>query len=210
MCRSDGSWASPYNAPMRSRLVAWSLTVSLAVAGSQGAHVLTYRLVAPNADQRAHLLADTGHAYLDHLPLVLALCTVAALLALVGQARGARVGRAQGLVAWQFALVAPLVFCCQEHFERLLHDGSFPFDAALQRTFLLGLTLQLPFAVAAYLIARLLLRAADVVGRLLGRTPHQRTAAPIALSLLVSVDAPRLPALAVGCGTRGPPLIFAA
>lgn len=194
-----------YHAAMRSRVFLWLLTVSLAVAGSQGAHLLTYRLVAPNADQRAHLLADTGHAYMAYLPLGLALCTAVVLFALIGQARQARPGQA-GLAAWQFALIAPLVFCCQEHFERLLHDGTFPWDAVLQRTFLLGLALQLPFALAAYLLARLLLRVAHAVGRLLGTTPRRRRAAPTILPLLAGVDAPRWPALALGFSTRGPPL----
>jgi hypothetical protein len=194
---------------MRSRVFLWLLTVSLAVAGSQGAHLLTYRLVEPNADQRAHLLADTGHAYMAYLPLGLALCTAVVLFALIGQARQARPGQA-GLAAWQFGLIAPLVFCCQEHFERLLHDGTFPWDAVLQRTFLLGLALQLPFALAAYLLARLLLRVAHAVALLLGRAPRQRRTVPILLPLLASVDAPRLPALALGFSTRGPPLRFPA
>ena len=195
-----------YHAAMRSRVFVWLLTVSLAVAGSQGAHALTYRLVAPNADQRAHLLADTGHAYMAYLPLGLALCTAVVLFALIGQARQARPGQGAGLAAWQFALIAPLVFCCQEHFERLLHDGSFPWDAALQRTFLLGLALQLPFALAAYLVARLLLGAAHAVALMLGRAPRQRRAASILLPLLAGADVPRLPALAAGFSTRGPPL----
>ena len=191
-------------------MFAWLLTVSLALAGSQGAHLLTYRLVTPNADQRAHLLADTGHAYMGYLPLGLALCTAVVLFALIGQARQTRPGQGAGLAAWQFALIAPLVFCCQEHFERLLHDGTFPWDAALQRTFLLGLALQLPFALAAYLAARLLLRAAHAIALLLGRAPRQRRTAPTGLPLLASVDAPRWPALALGFSTRGPPLRFPA
>jgi hypothetical protein len=188
---------------MRSRVSLWLLTVPLAVAGSQVAHLLTYRLVAPNADQRAHLLADTGHAYMAHLPLGLALCTVVVLFALVGT-RGARPGQASGLAAWHFALIAPLVFCCQEHFERLLHDGSFPFDAVLQRTFLVGLALQLPFALAAYVLARLLLRAARAVTALLSRR-----CSPVLPALLVGYRSVERDArgriAASGFAPRGPP-----
>ena len=196
---------------MRPRFVALLLTVPLAVAASQGAHVLAYRLVEPNASERAHLLADAGHGYMAYLPLVLALSTVAVLLALVGQARtAARSSTTSGLAAWQFALIAPLLFCCQEHFERLLHDGSFPADAVLQRTFVLGLALQVPFAIGAYVLARVLLRAARAVGRLLGAPPRARRATPLVHALRTSVDTPRFPALALGVGTRGPPLSFAA
>ena len=189
---------------MQSRLSVWLLTVSLAVAGSQVAHVLTYRLVAPNADQRAHLLADTGHAYMANLPLGLALCTVVALLALVGQARGVRAGRASGLAAWHFALIAPLAFCCQEHFERLLHDGSFPWDAVLQRTFLVGLLLQLPFALAAYLVARLLLQAAEAVTALLRRPVGRRLPVLLVAYRPVERDA-RGRVAGSGFAPRGPP-----
>ena len=186
------------------------LTLSLAVAGSQGAHVLTYRLVAPNADQRAHLLADTGHAYMAYLPLGLALCTVVVSWPSSGRHAAPGPDRASGLAAWHFALIAPLLFCCQEHFERLLHDGSFPTDAVLQRTFVLGLALQAPFAIGAYVLARILLRAARAVGRLLGSPPRPCRVVPIIRALRASVDAPRVPALALGFGTRGPPLFFAA
>ena len=195
---------------MRPRAIVWLLTVPLAVVGSQVAHAITYRLVAPDAHERAHLLAETGHAYLSYLPLGLALCTVVVLFALLAQARASRAGQAAGLSACHFALLAPLVFCCQEHFERLVHDGSFPWDAVFQRTFLVGLALQVPFALAAYVLARLLLRAANAVGRLLGHVPGERRAAPLLPSLLASVHAPRLPALALGFGTRGPPLLLAA
>ncbi len=191
---------------MRSRLFAWLLTVSLAVVGSQVAHVVTYRLVAPNADQRAQLLADTGHAYMANLPLGLALCTVVAFLALVGQASGVRAGRASGLAAWHFALIAPLVFCCQEHFERLIHDGSFPWDTALQRRFLVGLALQLPFALAAYLLARLLLRAAAAVTALL-RRPSRRLL-PVLLVAYRPVERDtRGRIAATGFAPRGPPVL---
>ena len=191
---------------VRSRVAMWLLTVPLAVAGSQVAHVLTYRLVVPNADQRAHLLADTGHAYMAHLPLALALCTVLVLLGLVPQARGARPNHARGLAAWHFALIAPLVFCCQEHFERFLHDGTFPVDAPLQRAFVIGLALQLPFALAAYLAARLLLRAAAVVTAL-RRRPYRRLQAPRRAAYRSVEHDARGRIAGAGIAPRGPPVL---
>src|ERR1700738_1793498 len=63
------------DAPMRNR-VARGLAV--AVAGLFAGHVLIYRIVAPDALQRAVLLNGTGHAY---LPLALALGLIFAALA---------------------------------------------------------------------------------------------------------------------------------
>ena len=67
---------------------------------------------------------------------------------------------------WAFGLVAPALFTCQEHIERLAHDGTVPWLAG-EPTFLAGLALQLPFALAAYLVARLLLRVARSIARVL-------------------------------------------
>jgi hypothetical protein len=73
-----------------------------------------------------------------------------------------------------FALLAPAAFVVQEHLETLLHTGAAPFGTALQPTFLPGLLLQIPFALAGYAIARALVRLADGVRALIGR--RQRTA----------------------------------
>jgi hypothetical protein len=180
----------------------------LAVIGSQVAHSVDYRIVAPDPGERAHLLAETGHRYLAYLPLVLALCTVVVALGLVAEAghRGGSTGRA--LRAWHFGLVAPAVFACQELFERLAHDGSLPWNAVFEPTFVVGLAVQVPFALLAFGLARWLLRAAAAVGRVLGGAPRHRSwpGSAVVPAPTCRVDAPRLPVLALGFGTRGPPL----
>ena len=188
------------------RLLVGLLSLGLAVVGSQLAHAAAYRAAAPDADVRAQLLDETGHAYLQHLPLLLALVTVVVALALVFESRAARVGGAASRPrAWAFALVTPAVFCVQEHVERLFHDGSFPWDAWADRTFVLGLAIQLPFAAAAYLLARLLLRAAHVLGRLLA--DH---GAPIPVRgagwARAALAPPRATTGCLALGPRGPPL----
>jgi hypothetical protein len=55
----------------------------------------------------------------------------------------------------------------QEVIELSLHTGTLGWHAVLAPTFLPGLALQLPFALAAYLVARALLRAANALGRAL-------------------------------------------
>ena len=141
----------------------------------------------------------------SYLPLALALCTVVVLLALVGEARNHGSGRSRGLRAWHFGLMAPLVFTCQELFERLAHDGTLQLGTVLQPTFFVGLALQIPFAIAAFVVAWVLLRAARAVGRLFGSVAKVRRGSTVVRVPSPRIDTPRLPALALGFGTRGPP-----
>lgn len=192
---------------MSRRSVVWLLTVPLAVVGSQLGHALAYRLVTPDTEERAHVLAATGHSYLAYLPFALAVCTAVVLLALTVElghvVRDGRVARPSGL---PFAVLAPAIFVCQEHFERLLHDGTFPWDAALDRTFVAGLVLQLPFAAVAFIVARFLLRAVCSLGRILGGPPPRSVSVIAARPRVAFVSAPRVPVLALGYGSRGPPV----
>ena len=193
---------------MRRRSFAWVVAVALGATGSQVAHWLSYAAVAGRGSDRAQLLSETGHGYLSYAPLVLALGTVAVLLALVSEARlGVARERGRSPRLWPFAAFAPLLFACQEHFERLLHDGAFPWSAATEPTFALGLTLQLPLALLAWLAARLLLHAARSLGLLLA-PPRRASICTRGTTWALKQAAPvRRPALSVGCGTRGPPLV---
>ena len=190
------------------RLTAWAVTVPLAVLGTQAAHLLAYRLVTPDADARAHALAVTGHSYLEYLPLALAVATVLVAIALVSElglivsASDAR--RTQPRLAG-FAALAPAIFACQEHFERLAHDGTFPWGAAAEPSFFVGLLLQVPFALVAYGIARLLLGAARALGGLVAaRRPRWAVRLAVPRLRLPALTI-RIPALARGYGERGPP-----
>lgn len=191
----------------------WLLTLPLAVVGSQLAHALAYRLATPNDGERAHQLVTSGHAYLAYAPIVLAVCSVLVALALVHELghvlkeRGSQPARPS---AFRFAVLAPAIFACQEHFERLVHDGVFPWDAALQPSFFVGLLLQLPFALAAYALARLLLQVARSLGRLLARRVRRRRVGAAIPQPASGLAAPRFPALALGYGSRGPPALIAA
>jgi hypothetical protein len=186
----------------------WLLTLPLAIIGSQLAHALAYRLVTPNESERAHELAASGHAYLAYAPAVLGLCSVLVVVALAGELRrlvGDRQRWPSSPSPSSFALLAPAIFFCQEHFERLLHNGAFPWDAMLQPPLLVGLLFQLPFAFATYLVARLLLRVVRTLSRLLGASLPRRALAFAALKPQLHVLAPRIPVLARGYGSRAPP-----
>ncbi len=184
------------------RSLAWALTLPLVLLGTEAAHALAYEVVYPQA--HARILLETGHGYLTWLPLALALSGAVAFAALCVAAADAARGRpARDLPAWAFALLPPATFVIQEVLELSLHTGRFGWHALLAPTFLPGLALQLPLALAAYAAARLLLKTAERLGRALAqpRALHnlsQILAAPVATALHAR-------AVVAGCSSRGPP-----
>jgi hypothetical protein len=159
---------------VRGRAAAWLLSLPVALAGSAAAHALAYQLVEPDAHERAHLLAASGHGYLGQLRVLAAAAVALALAGFVRQAALAAHGREAAGPPLVVALVPPLAFVLQEHLERALHGGAFPLGAVLEPTFLVGLALQLPFALLALGLAWLLVRTAAAVGRLLATPPRVR------------------------------------
>jgi len=194
---------------MRRRL-AWLFALPLMLAGSQAAHVLAYRWVYPSADIRVHELFVTGHGYLDRLPLALGAGGAVALVALMFAATDAARGRhVERLPARAFALLPPLAFVLQEVLERSVHSGHLVWQAVEAPTFLPGLALQLPFALAAYLVARLLLRAAEQAGRAFAARPPRRIFVVAAQRPPQPVAARRRSPLAHRLAQRGPPPFLA-
>ncbi len=167
------------------------------LGGVLAAHALAYRWTVPAA-QRTVELRQTGHAWFAYLPLVLAVA-LAALA--VGLARRLLAPRSGTPAAWPFAVLPPLAFLLQEHLERLVYDGS-P-HLALSAPVIAGVLLAVPFGLAAYLVARILLAGVDTVS-------DAFRAAPARLCRALP-PAPRFsPAPAGGvhagaCAGRGPP-----
>lgn len=190
------------------RALAWLVALPVLLAGSQAAHVLAYRWIYPEAHVRLQALLSTGHGYLSRLPLVLGVAGAIALLSLLLSAADAARGRpARALPAWAFALLPPLAFVLQEFLERSLHLGTFAWQTALAPTFVPGLALQLPFALLAYVGARLLLRAAERAGRALApERPAVRRAPPVVVARLVEALPVRGNPLSRLLAKRGPPL----
>jgi len=194
----------------RRRVATWLLSFPLMIVGSQVAHVVAYRLVYPSAPIRLSELVSTGHRYMGspaYLPMLLGLVFAAELVGIGWALAGSvRHSLRRPVPPWAFALLPMLAFTLQELLERWLSSSSFPWWMVLQPTFRVGLLLQLPFALGAHLLARLLLRVADHVGRRLRGTVGRFGLGFVSLTWVVrDFCSPRLGALASGHAGRGPP-----
>ena len=171
---------------------AWLLGLPLLAIGWLSAHSLAYELVAAE---------EHGHGYLAETPLFLSVCAAAVALSL-----GRRVAGRLGLSmpAWAAGLIPLLGFTVQEHLERALGLGVVPWGTALEPVFLLGLALQLPFALVALLLARALTAVADAVTA--RATTRARFAAAPALPRPTGTMPVLTPALAQGHAGRAPPV----
>jgi hypothetical protein len=189
------------------RGVVWMVLLPLTAGGSLAAHALAYRLVAQHAHERENLLALTGHGYLGYAPLVLGVMGAVLLIALGTVVAQAASGSPHPrLSALPFLMFPLLGFVVQEHAERFVHDGNLEAATMVEPTFLVGLALQVPFALAVFVIGRTLLVVAEAVGKAfgLGRSPRPLLAALRRLSP-AAADLARIPVLALGYPERGPP-----
>ncbi len=192
------------------RQLPWLIAMPLAVVGTLAGHSVGYWAAVPDAHERAHVLASTGHGYLDYVPLVLALCGALAALGFLAHALAAfRGGDSRGGTRIKLvAALAPAAFVLQELLERYVHDGHLHWQVAVSAPFLLGLATQVPFALLAAAIAFALTTAARRVAQAIraARLPRSRGTALTFRSWL-SVDLPQEPVLARGYAGRGPPLL---
>jgi hypothetical protein len=189
---------------------AWLIALPLAVASWLGAHCFAYWLVSPGAEQHMGLHAERGHAYLGYTPAILIwglALALAGLVLCVGEGlRGRRPSRPPLRL---FALLPPVGFAVQEHLERLVGAGGIPHDLWAEPTFLVGFALQLPFALAALLVAYGLHSLGFGVGRTLSPTLALRRRVRCAPPSVLRVPAPAalitISVLAPGQGPRAPP-----
>jgi hypothetical protein len=192
--------------PVR-RVLTWLLALPVIVVGSEVAHGLAYWWAYPDTDLRAAVLARTGHGYFAWAPVAIALLAAIELVALgVDVADRARNRPSRQLPAWAFFVIPVVGFTLQEHLERLFDIGVFPWWAALEPSFWRGLVLQIPLGLAAYLIARLLSRAASAAARVLRREPTVARRRPATRRLPVALLLPRLAPLAGSSAGRAPPV----
>lgn len=135
----------------------WLAATPLLAAGVLVAHVCAYRVTG----------TPTGpaHDYLGHAPQVLA------VLAVVGAALAAFTSRRREPALWAFPLAGLGAFALLEHVEVIAHNGQLAF-VVTSPAFVVGLLLQLPFGLAAWLLARTLLSSLDEPERRRPRLPR--------------------------------------
>lgn len=195
------------------RSLTWLLVLPAIVVGSQLAHDAAYWWAYPQATLRLSVLSRSGHGYLAYAPAVLAFLAAVELVAFVALVADRVRGRSdRTLPAWVFLVVPEVGFVLQEHLERLLATGVFPWWAALEPSFWRGLVLQVPLGIAAFAAASVLLRTASAVADAIVAHRHgPRTALrpPCRSRRPRSVCLPRVAPLAGSAADRGPPLAVA-
>jgi hypothetical protein len=144
------------------------VTLPIAVVGCETAHAVG-NLVFGTADGDTGPFALGSGREADLVTLLASLAAVSVALGLSGRAAGSWTTHRTAAARLPFALLPPAAFVLQEHIETVVHTGASPFATALHPTFLAGLLLQIPFALAGYSIARGLVRLADGVRALIGR-----------------------------------------
>jgi len=127
------------------RTRAWLVLSPVLAAGELVSHALAYRITGTPTER--------FHAYLGHAPQVLLLLTLSGIVL------GALGRRGPAPRAYVFPLVAVTTFALQEHLERIVHGGDFPV-LVTSPAFVVGLLLQVPVALVAWVLARWLLVAA--------------------------------------------------
>ena len=174
--------------PMR-RITTWLLTLPLAIGGSQLAHAEAYRLVYADTHERSHVLAESGHGYLQHFPFAVALGLAVIGVALVSRARG-RTGGARSVALRR----------------NPRRDVRAPGDPRARRRPLRvdrAYDARRPRAPAAVCVARLRGRQALAAGRRrTGRAPAPRASLPQDQPLPTPARAPPLPAPATRLRAR--------
>jgi len=191
---------------MRQRLT-WLSIAPLMLVGLLAGHVLGYRLAISDPHARADALAHSGHGYFSYVPFALSVCVGVLLAGLALQAISAfRAEPRRPATSPLIVLLPPVAFVVLELLERFVHAGHVPWTTAVQPSFLIGLALQLPFALAALLLAWALDSAARAIGDALAspRRPAFQIFVPAPVR---SSAVPRPAGLARGYGERAPPLL---
>ena len=132
------------------------------VVGLFAGHELGHRFAHPDPAERARELGQTGHGYFSLAPYGMAVLLAVGCIALALRVRGTLSGRPAMSPSWTLVVAPVLVFTLLETTERL-RAGELALSSLASRQVVIGLLLQLPFALAALLVARLLVSLADAL-----------------------------------------------
>ena len=186
----------------------WMVVVPIALAGMESAHAIANGLCgSPEGSGELFAAASSGAAVLVPVVALAVAVMLVGLLTRTAGAWGGSVGRRER--ALPFGLLPLLAFVVLEAGEGVAHHGGLPWGEFADSAFVVGLGLQLPFAAAGYLLARLLLRATDVVRQLVaGRARRPRVRATTLVLWRPVRDLPRsAPRRSARRGRAPPPLI---
>lgn len=203
MTQAGGRQGRPASALLRV-LSRW---LPLAVAAAFVPHVLAYQLVYRDSAVRREVYLSTGHAYFRYLPAVLVVVVGLSIFAWLSVAlrRSERVGGRLPRVP--FALLPPLLFFGQETTESVFRNGAFSFDTYTEKTFLVGIALQIPFGIGAYLLARSLAVLAEELQEIVASVVRPTFVRLVEGSIPTprAVAVARVMPLASRCAGRAPP-----
>ena len=154
---------------MRRRRLLVPLLLALSGLGWAAAHALAHQTVMPG---EAKLRESALHGYLSYLPTSFALCLALALALAAAAAVGLRWRCASGRSLWMFGLVPVLGFAGHALAEPLIAGSAtlastVSHGAALTPVLVVGLLVQVPFALVAVALASGILRLAESVARML-------------------------------------------
>lgn len=151
---------------MGRRRIVVPLLLGLSGLGWAAAHAVAHRLETPGPG-----MAPVGlESYAGYVPTSLALCLALALPLAAGAAVGRRRHVTTGRLLWLFGVVPVLGFAGHALVEPML-NGSVSLRAAapLAPVVLVGMLVQIPFALAALGVARGVLYLAQSLARSLAR-----------------------------------------
>jgi hypothetical protein len=184
-------------------LLAWLVALPLTAAGT----FLTHNLV-PARPEHSHSEAGQtlGLGFFCSLPFLLSCVALLALVIVVRIVQTCRQRAGVGVSAWPFATLVPLGFFLHHHLQHLVSGGPGALPPLTEPTLLMGLVLQLPFALLAYLIVTALLRAADKLGAALAARRLRYAPRIVRTPARKAVWTPRVALFATAGAPRGPPL----
>ena len=189
----------------RTGLLSSVLAAGWAAAGLLGGHLLTYRILFPDAHRHDAVLAESGHAWTALLAPALLIGLVVAIAAgLLGRGRA---GERRVVRFGLLALLQVALFLTLEIGERVAAGMTLrtvPHELAahhLGAILAVGVAIQLLAAWLGSALSRAVARVAERLGR---PAPYGRLR-PLPLSLPAS-PIPPSPALVAG-GIRGPPTL---
>ncbi len=178
------------------------MILPLLVAGTEVGTSILDRF-APPSYENAELFAR-GNASHGLLPVFVALGVAILLYAVWRVATSRSAGRRHP--GWAFASLPFLIFALQEHVEYVVGHGQIPWSLAANPVFLAGLALQVPFAIAAFALAHVLVGVAVAIAerlcaaRVAWRRRPPLCARPAGTEIPLRVRVVSCPRL-----TRGPP-----